>query len=197
MQRRPLEQAWTMALTIVAATATALALYVHFFELGPSEQEARMAASRMESALAASRERLKAEIMAELRAELAGSGAAAGAGAETPIPGAVLRRPEEDEGTGGLRQAIDPSSLWPALTLAGLNQSLESVARQADASDQALRGDLEALRHEIRGELQAAEQVTSLSLVALVPLVGHLLYASWRGLAQARHREGDGPGDLE
>ncbi|HEX9943467.1 MAG TPA: hypothetical protein VGG03_15750, partial [Thermoanaerobaculia bacterium] len=152
MQKRSLEQAWKMALTVVALAATAMALYVQLFELKSRQEEDRLSASRLENALAESRARLSAEILAELRAELAKGKPAARPGNQ-PIPDAVLRRLESGEGAGSaLQQALEPLHPQEARTIARVNESLRSLSRQMDESDRALRRDLEELRAAVGRE---------------------------------------------
>jgi len=153
----------------VALVAAVLALYLQFFELRARQEEDRLAASRLDNALAASRTRLKAEILAELRADL--SKARPPAGRTQPIPGAVLRRQEAEEDAGGeLGQAVESSSLRET---GGLRMS--ERARQIEDSGRALRKDLEELRAMTRRELDIMSRATSLALIALMAVVLRLV----------------------
>jgi hypothetical protein len=179
MQTRSIQQVWRGLVAVVALTATAMALYAHFFEAKSRQEEARAAALRLEDALVESRSRLKAEILAELRADLAAGGAVAEPG-EGPVPDAVLRRPDRDEDTSGaLRQTLDPTGLGPPLTLSRLAERVDSLAMQMDESDRTLRRDLESFRVATQRELDASSAARSLVLVALIALVLHLL-TTWR-----------------
>lgn len=176
MQGKPWEQALKTALTVVAVVATVLALYVQIFEVRSRQEEARLAALRLDAALAGSRSRLKAEIVAELRADLAAEPQAE-AGTQ-PLPGTVLRRTEAD-GLG----AFGPTSAGQPLTLSQLAGALEALSTQMEESDRTLRKDLEEFRAASRAELDAASKATGLVLVALIPLVAQLLVSFWRGRA--------------
>jgi hypothetical protein len=172
MQGRAVERTWKTVATAVAVAATLMALYVQLFERRSREEEARLAAARLEDALAASRSRLKAEILAELRAELAREGSRGTSTGGQPIPGAVLRRPESDE-DGGLGQVVDPRS-------GQLVGGVRSLSQRMEDADRALRRDLEEFRAATRQELEASRKATTLVLIALIPLVVHLLYSLWR-----------------
>jgi hypothetical protein len=179
MQTRSMLQVWRGVVAVVALTATAMALYTHFFEARSRQEEARAAALRLEDALVESRSRLKSEILAELRADLA-AGRSAAEPAEGPVPDAVLRRPGRDEdASGALRQTLDPTGLGPPLTLGRLAERVESLATQLDESDRTLRRDLESFRIATQRELDASSTARSLELVALIALVLHLL-TPWR-----------------
>lgn len=170
---------WQMAAAVVSLVATALALYVQLFEARSRQDEARAAALRLEAALAESRSKLKAEILAELRADLA-KGSKPAAGLE-PIPGTVLRRPDpEESATGTLRPAWDPTLSARPATVSGVAQGLDELSRQTAEADRALRRDLEEFRAATRYQLDASAHATSLMLIALIPLVLHLLYSYWR-----------------
>lgn len=179
MQTRSLQQVWRGVVAAVALTATAMALYTHFFEARSRQEEARAAALRLEDALVESRSRLKGEILAELRADLA-AGRTGAESAEGPLPDAVLRRPGRDEDpSGALRQSLDPTSLGQPLTLGRVAERVESLAIQMDESDRALRRDLESFRAATQRELDASSAARTLVLVALIALVLHLLSAWW------------------
>ncbi|HKH43837.1 MAG TPA: hypothetical protein VKM72_04155 [Thermoanaerobaculia bacterium] len=172
MQKRSLEQAWRVGLAAIALIATAMALYVQLFERTSQQDEEQLAAARLETALAESRVRLKAEILTELRAELAPDGSPEKPDNQ-PLPNSVLRRGES--GTGStLQQVRDLRG-----SQEGLGESLDSLLRQTEESDRALRQDLEELRAEVRRERDVSGKVVSLLLAALVPLVAHLLVSVW------------------
>lgn len=185
MQTRSMQQVWRGGLAVVALAATVMALYAHFFEARSRQEEARAAALRLEGALVESRSRLKSEILAELRADLA-AGRSGAESAEGPLPDAVLRRPGRDEdASGALRQALDPTALGQPLTLGRVADRVESLATQMDESDRALRRDLESFRVATQRELDASSTARSLVLVALLALVLHLL-TTWRIAAPPR-----------
>ncbi|HWM91164.1 MAG TPA: hypothetical protein VN493_10385 [Thermoanaerobaculia bacterium] len=178
MRKRPGEQVWRKALTFVALAATVMALYLQIFERRARREEARLAAVRLEDALAGSRARLRAEILAELRAELSKERAAAQPDAQ-PIPDTVLRRLETGDAGGALGPALDAFRPQEALVIASLDQALESLARQMEESDRALRRDLEEVRAVTLREADVASKVTSLMLVALLSLIGRFLPSLW------------------
>lgn len=186
MRIRSMEQAWKVALAAIAAIAMAMALYVHLFERRSRQEEDRLAMARLEDALAESRLRLKAEILAELRAELE-KGESGAAPNDGPLPNAVLRRGESGGGS-ALQQVLASGDSREAL--AGLAESLDSLARQTEESDRALRRNLEELRVEIRRDLDASRKVQSLLLVALIPLVANLLFSIWQPRRWRRGAEG-------
>ena len=157
------------ALTLVALAATLAAIYLQVFERRARHEEARLAAVRLDDALAGSRARLRAEILAELRAELRKQGGAAESGTQ-PLPDTVLRRLE----AGG-----DAFHLQEAAVLADLDEALESLARQTEESDRALRRDLEELRAATLRESDVSSRITALLLVALAAVVGQLLPSLW------------------
>ena len=170
MQKRSMGQAWQVALAVVSLMATAMALYVQLFERRSRQEEDRLAAVRLEEALAESRLRLKAEILAELRAELASG---MGKQGDQPLPNAVLRRGES--GSRVLQQVLASEDAQ----LARFQEGLDSVAHQMEQSDRSLRRDLEDIRAEMRRNLDVSAKVLSLLLVAVVPLVLHLLVSLW------------------
>lgn len=153
-------------LTVVALAATLVAIYLQVFERRARQEEARLAAVRLDDALAGSRARLRAEILAELRAELRKQGDAAAPGTQ-PLPDTVLRRLE----AGGDAQE--------AAVIADLDEALESLARQTEESDRALRRDLEELRAATLREADVSSRITGLLLVALASVVGQLLPSLW------------------
>jgi hypothetical protein len=171
MGKRPVEQAWRRVLTAVALAATVMALYVHLFERRARQEEARLAAVRLDDALAGSRARLRAEILAELRAEIRKESDEARPGTQ-PIPDTVLRRLE----TSGALDAFRPQE---ARVIAGLDEALKSLTRQTEESDRALRRDLEELRAATLRESDVSFKITSLMLVALTSLIVQLLPSLW------------------
>lgn len=179
MRKRPVEQALRKALTIMALAATVMALYLQIFERRARREEARLAAVRLDDALAGSRARLRAEILAELRAELRKDGNMAQPGAQ-PIPDTVLRRLDTGGNAGGaLGQALEAFRPQEALVIAGLDGALKSLARQTEESERALRRDLEELRAAALGESDISFKTTILMLVALASLVGQFLPFLW------------------
>lgn len=161
------------ALTAVALAATLAALYLQVFERRARREEARLAAIRLDDALARSRARLRSEILAELRAELRKESDAAEPGAQ-PLPDTVLRRLE----TGG--EALDAFRPQEALVIAGLDQDLQALARQTEESDRVLRRDLEELRAATLRESEVSSRIAGLLLVALACLVGRLVPDLWQ-----------------
>jgi len=162
---------WKVALAVIALIATAMALYVQFFERRPQEEE-RLAAARLkEDALAESR--LKAEILAQRRTEEE----ATDQPGDGPLPNAVLRRGESGGGS-ALQQVRDSQDSQDA-ALARLQESLDALTLQTERSDRALRRDLEKMQAEVRRERDVSGKVRSLLLVALLPLVVHLLASLW------------------
>jgi hypothetical protein len=153
------------ALTVVALAATVMALYVQLFERRAIREEARLAAVRLDDALAGSHARLRAEILAELRAELRKPGNAAEPGTQ-PLPDTVLRR---------IETGVDAFRPQEALVIAGLDEAVESLERQTEESDRALRRDLEELRAATLRESDVSSKTAILMLVALVCLVGQFL----------------------
>lgn len=180
MQKRPGEQVWRRVLTVIALTATVTALYLQVFERRARQEEARLAAVRLDDALAQSRARLRAEILAELRAEPRKGAAAAQPGPQ-PAPDTVLRRLETGGYVGGaLGQALDSFRPQEAMVIAALDQALKSLARQTEESDRALRRDLEELRAAALRESDVSSRITTLMLVALVSLAGQLVPSLWQ-----------------
>jgi hypothetical protein len=172
MRKRSMGRAWKVALSVVALMATAMALYVQIFERRSRQEQDRLAAVRLEEALGAARARLKVEILAELRAELA-KGEATGPSGDQPLPNAVLRRGESGEGR-VLQQVLASANAQEAAR-SRFRASLDALASQMEQSDRALRRDLE----EIRREQEISGKTLGLLLVALVPLVIHLLASLW------------------
>lgn len=166
-----MEQAWRTALTLIALVATAMALYLQIFERRALQEEARQAAVRLDQAIAESRARLRAEIFPKPREE----DEAAQTGAQ-PLPDTVLRRLETGGEAGtALEQALDAFGPQEARVIARLGESLDSLARQMEESDLALRRELEELRAAALREAEIAFKTTILMLVALASLVGELL----------------------
>jgi hypothetical protein len=176
MSGRSWERTAKLAAAVISLAAAAMAFYVQLFEVRARQEESRLAALRLESALAESRSRLKAEILAELRA----GGASEGSGGE-PIPGSVLRRPESAASGDGVPRSLESILPAPPLTLSGVAQGLEQLSQQTREIDQALRRDLEEFRAATRRELDASAKATVLSLVALIPLALYLLLSYWLG----------------
>jgi hypothetical protein len=175
MQRRSIGPAWKVALAVVALMAMAMAIYVQIFEWRSRQEEDRLAAARLEAALAESRVRLKAELLAQLRSELE-KGSSTEPSGDQPLPGAVLRRGEA--GGRALQQVLDSRESQEAV-LARLQERLDALTRQMKESDQAVRQDLNQIRAEVRREREASGKVLSLLLIALVPLVVHFLASLW------------------
>lgn len=178
-------QTWKVALAAVSVTALAMALYVQLFERRLELEEDRLAAARLEEALAESRARLKKELLAELRAEVVQKTD------ETegrPLPNAVLRRGEAGASS-TLQQVLASEGSQEALTRVAV--SLDVLARQMEESGRAQRRDLEELRAEVRRELEASRKVRSLLLAAVIPLVAQLLFS----LARPRRGRPDESGD--
>lgn len=183
MQKRSAEQTWKIALAAIALIATAMALYIQLFERRSRQEEERLAAARLDEALAESRVRLRAEILAQLRKEGAGEKSTEAPG-DQPLPNAVLRRGE----SGALEQFVGPMDAQQAREIAQLRESLDALSRQLEQSELARRRDLEELRAEVRRDLNAAGRTVSLLLVAVIPLVAQLLFSVW----QPRRRRGEG-----
>ncbi|HEX3125738.1 MAG TPA: hypothetical protein VH394_00255 [Thermoanaerobaculia bacterium] len=153
---------------VVALAATVTALYLQVFERRARQEEAKLAAARLDDALAASRARLRAEILAELRQELRKESNAARPNTQ-PLPDTVLRRLEASEG------ALEAFRPQEALVISNLGEALNALARQTEDSDRALRRDLEELRAATLRESDIAVKTTYLMLVALAALVGQFL----------------------
>ncbi|HEY9420716.1 MAG TPA: hypothetical protein VIW92_04820 [Thermoanaerobaculia bacterium] len=179
-----MENAWRAALAVIALAALAMALYTQFFERRASREEDRLSAARLESELAESRDRLKAEIVAELARE-----ESTGPEGDQPLPNTVLRRSESGGGT-ALQQVLDSQDSQEAV-LARLQERLDSIADRMEQSDRALRRDFEGLRAEVQREQRVAGRTLSLLLVALIPLVIHFLASLWR--PGKRRRDSDEP----
>jgi hypothetical protein len=165
------ERSWKVTLALITLVAMAMALYVQFFERRARQEEDRLATARLEDALEESRARV--EILERHRANLSkdiAKEAAAEPSGDQPLPGAVLRR---GEGGRALQQVRDKDEQEAALTR--LQESLDALALQMERSDQALRRDLEEIRAGVRREQDASRKTLSLLLVALIPLVLHLL----------------------
>jgi len=160
------KQVWRKALTAVALAATVMAFYLQIFERRSRQEEARLAAVRLDDALAQSRARLRAEILAELRAEAGKERDAAQPGTQPPLPDTVLRR---------LETSAAPQE---ALIIAGLDETLESLARQTEETDRALRRELEELRAATLRESNISSRIAVLMLVALISLIA-AAFLSW------------------
>ncbi|MES1242013.1 MAG: hypothetical protein ABUT39_10375 [Acidobacteriota bacterium] len=181
------EPVWKKVLTIVALAATVLAIYLQAFERGARREEARLAAVRLEEAIARSRARLRTEIVAELRAELRRESAAAPSGSK-PVPDTVLRRLE----TGATGQALGAFQPDEAQVLANLNESVESLSREVEEADNALRRDLEELRAATLREEEVSSRIMILLTVALACLIGRLLPSLRPGGHGVRQEREDG-----
>jgi hypothetical protein len=174
MARRPVERVWRTVLTVVALAATVAALYLQIFERRARQEEARLAGVRLDDALAASRARLRAEILAELRQELRKESESNGARPNPqPLPDTVLRRLETSEG------ALEAFRPQEALVISSLGEALNTLARQTEDSDRALRRDLEELRAATLRESDIAVKTTFLMLIALAALVCQFLPDLW------------------
>ena len=167
------ERSWKMALAVMALGAMAMAFYVQFFERKARQEEDRLVAARLEAALAESRARV--EVLERHRASLSKDIAKeeAAESADQPLPGAVLRRGESGGGS-ALQQVRDFRDDQEA-ALVRLEESLNALALQMEQSDQALRRDLEEIRARVQREQDASRKTLSLLVVALIPLVLHLL----------------------
>ncbi|HEV2856585.1 MAG TPA: hypothetical protein VHC97_27610 [Thermoanaerobaculia bacterium] len=172
MRKRSKRPAWRVALAAIALTATAIALYVQFFERRPSPDEDAPAESP------------RAESPAPPRAQVQSTEPPGDPG-DQPLPDAVLRRSESGRGS-ALQQVRDSQDAQEA-ALARLQESLDDLALQTERSDQSLRRDLEEIRTEVRREREVSGKVRSLLLAALIPLVLHLLLS----LRPPGGREGD------
>lgn len=181
MRKRSLEPAWRAALALTALLAVAMALYVQFVERKSSQEADRTSAARLEEELAASRVRV--ETLEKLRAEPAQESSPEQPG-DQPLPDTVLRRGES--AGSALQQVLDSRDAQQA-ALVRLQESLDALERRMEQSDRALRRDLEELRAGVRREQDASGKVQSLLLVALIPLLLHLLTS----LRPRRDRERD------
>lgn len=167
MRTRSLERVWTAALALIAAIAIAMALYTQSVERKARQETGRSLGARPEAAL-------------EKPAETPGAEPAPDPSGDEPLPNTVLRRGES--GT-RLQQTLDSRDAQLAL----LRQDLEALERRSEQSDRRLHRDLEELRAAVRREQEASAKVQNLLLVALVPLLLHLLTSFWP------RRDGDGP----
>lgn len=164
MRKQSLERVWTAALALIAAIAITMALYTQSVE-----RKARQETDRA----------LETQPEAE-PTETAGSEPAPEQPDDQPLPNTVLRRGESGS---KLQQALDSRDAQLAL----LRKDLEALESRTERSDRALRRDLEDLRSVVRREQEASAKVQNLLLLALVPLLLHLLTSFWpRG-------DGDGP----
>jgi hypothetical protein len=174
MQRRFLEHVRKAAFALIALLAVTIALYVQLVERKSRQEADRVWAVRLEAELTESRARLEAETQSRLRAEAEIRAAEQG---DQPAPNTVLRR-GESEGNGRLQQTPGSRDAQQA-ALTRLQDSLDALERRSEQSDRTLRRDLEELRAEVRREQEASGKVQSLLLVALVPLLLHLLASLW------------------
>lgn len=161
-----MEHAWKAALALIASIAITMALYVQLIERRSREEADRAAAARLEAELAESRARAESQENPSPEATPDESG-------NQPLPDTVLRRGES--GGSALQKALDSRDA----RLAHLEESLAVLERQTGQSDRALRRDLEELRMAVRREQDASAKVQSLLLVALIPLLLHLLTSFW------------------
>jgi hypothetical protein len=152
----------------VALAAIVTALYLQVFERRARQEEAKLAGVRLDDALAASRAKLRAEILAELRQELRKESDKARPNAQ-PLPDTVLRRLESSEG------ALEAFRPQEALVISNLREDLDTLTRQTEDSDRALRRDLEELRVTTLRESDIAVKTTYLMLIALAALAGQFL----------------------
>ena len=166
MRTRSLENAWKAALALIASIAIGMALYVQIIERRGREEADRAAAVRPEAGLAESR------APAESQEDPSPEPAPDDSGNQLR-PDTVLRRGES--GGSALQKALDSRDA----RLAHLEDTLAALERQTAQSDRALRRDLEELRTAVRREQDASGKVQSLLLVALVPLLLHLLTSFW------------------
>jgi hypothetical protein len=181
MQKPSPERTWKAALLLIALLAVATALFVQLAERRSREEADRISAARLERELAESR--AHAETLEKLRAEAVREGSSGQPG-DQPLPDTVLRRGEA--GGSVLEQARDSRDSQRA-ALARLQESLDALERRLERSDLARRRDLEELRAEVRRDQDASARVHSLLLVALIPLLLHLLTS----LRPREDRKGD------
>jgi small-conductance mechanosensitive channel len=113
--------------------------------------------------------RLRAEIKQEAAAQPPG---------DQLLPNAVIRRGES--GGRSLQQVLDSQESQEA-ALDRVQENLDRLAGQIENSNRALRQDVEELRADLRREREASRKTLILLLVALIPLVIHLLISIRRG----------------
>lgn len=180
MRSRAVWQVLKLALLAVALIATAAALWVHLFERRALEDQDRHLAATLERALEESRANLKAEILEEIEAGIPAQENG------QPRPGAVLRRSESARDR-ALQQALSPES-EAAAAIAGLEQRLDTLARQADRTGR----DLQEIQAELRRERNAAGKILGLLITALAALGLHvaLVLVEERVGRKARVRSG-------
>jgi hypothetical protein len=171
MRNPSLERAGKTALVVIAVLAVAMALYVHLAARRSRQEADRAVTARQKEEFAASR----AEALEKLEAERAQEDAA-GEPDNQPLPGTVLRRGE----SGSALQQVPDSREAQRAALVRLQESLDALERQTAQSDRALRHDLEELRAGVRREQAASRNVQGLLLVALIPLLVHLLASLWQ-----------------
>jgi hypothetical protein len=174
MRKRSMGHALRVLLAAAALIATAMALYVQVFERRSRQEEDRLAAARLASALDESRARLKTEILAELRDGLATGRSPGEGGAQPvqPLPNAVLRRSESARDR-ALQQVLPAESAAEAL--ARMEERLDSLSRQVEQSDRTRRQDLEEIRAEARREQDVTARMVTLLLAGLIAAVLYLL----------------------
>jgi hypothetical protein len=164
-----MERAWKATLALFASIAITMALYVQITEQRSREEADRASATRLEAELAEAR--APAESLENPGAE---PNPEARQPSDQPLPDTVLRRGES--GGSALQKALDSRDA----RLSHLEESLDALERQAGQSDRALRRDLEELRTAVRRQQDASAKVQGLLLVALIPLLLHLLTSFWQ-----------------
>jgi hypothetical protein len=176
MQKPSLDRIWRIALTtlsLIALLAVAIALSTQLAERRRAREEAdRLSAAQQAEDLAESRAR--AEMLERLRAEASGEGSPGDLG-DRPLPDTVLRRRE----SGGIALQQARNARESERALARLQESLDALERRIDQSDSARRRELAELRAEAQQEQDAAGKVHGLLLLALIPLLLHLLASLW------------------
>jgi flagellar motility protein MotE (MotC chaperone) len=113
--------------------------------------------------------RLRAEIKQEAAAQPPG---------DQLLPNAVIRRGES--GGRSLQQVLDSQESQEA-ALDRVQENLDRLAGQIEDSNRALRRDVEELRADLQREREASRKTLIFLLVALIPLVIHLLASLRRG----------------
>lgn len=173
MRRLSLERAGTAALALIALIAVAMALYVQLSERRSREDADRLlaAAARREAELAALRADAEGEPSTPLQ-EISPEQPR-----DQPRPGTVLRRGESDGGR-SLQQVLDSRDAQK-VALVELQEAIAALERGTELSDRALRRELEELRAEVRRGQDVSAKVQTLLLVALIPLLLHLLASLW------------------
>lgn len=158
------KRSWQTALAVIAVIATVMAFYVQFSEWRKRQEAGQRAEARLAEAMEESSRGAAAIVQG--RTELPGDPPD-----DQPLPGTVLRRGE----SGGALQQVRDSQDEQAAALARLQESLDTLALQVERSDLALRRGLETLQVQVRREQEVSNKTLGLLLVALIPLVLHLL----------------------